>query len=102
LGLKRFGAAEFRGQGARVTMAVACAESLTNLLQPFFLLAVLPVMGAGVKIQARDLTGYVLVPFLALFVTIGLLVILVPVLGRWAMLAAVAVAATAAFSVNNQ
>ena len=73
------GAADIQGHVARVAMAVAYGESLTNLLQPFFLLAVLPVMGAGVKIQARDLMGYVLVPFVVLFVVIGLLVALVPV-----------------------
>jgi short-chain fatty acids transporter len=73
------GPVEIQGRVARLAMAVAYGESLTNLLQPFFLLAVLPVMGAGVKIQARDLMGYVLVPFAVLFVVIGLLVALVPV-----------------------
>jgi len=73
------GGEDFQGQIARVAMAVAYGESLTNLLQPFFLLTVLPVMGAGVKIQARDLMGYVLVPFAVLFVVIGLLVAFVPV-----------------------
>ena len=73
------GPAEIQGHVARVAMAVAYGESLTNLLQPFFLLSVLPVMGAGVKIQARDLMGYVLVPFVVLFVVIGLIVALVPV-----------------------
>ena len=63
---------------ARVAMAVAYGESLTNLLQPFFLLAVLPVMGAGLKIQARDLMGYIFLPFVALFVIIGLLLAMVP------------------------
>jgi len=73
------GPAEIQAQVARVAMAVAYGESLTNLLQPFFLLTVLPVMGAGVKIQARDLMGYVLVPFVVLFVVIGVLVAVVPV-----------------------
>jgi short-chain fatty acids transporter len=73
------GPADIQGHVARVAMAVAYGETLTNLLQPFFLLTVLPVMGAGVKIQARDLMGYVLVPFVVLFVVIGLLVALVPV-----------------------
>ena len=73
------GVAELEGRVARVAMAVAYGESLTNLLQPFFLLSVLPVMGAGVKIQARDLMGYVLVPFVVLFIVIGLLVAFVPV-----------------------
>jgi short-chain fatty acids transporter len=63
---------------ARVAMAVAYGESLTNLLQPFFLLTVLPVMGAGVRLQARDLMGYVFVPFLALFVLIGTAVAVMP------------------------
>ena len=66
--------AELNGQVARTALAVAYGESLTNLLQPFFLLIVLPVMGAGVRIQARDLMGYVFLPFVALFTVIGLLV----------------------------
>ena len=71
-------AAELNDQVARTAMAVAYGESLTNLLQPFFLLIVLPVMGAGVRIQARDLMGYVFLPFVALFTVIGLLVTFVP------------------------
>jgi short-chain fatty acids transporter len=63
---------------ARVAMAVAYGESLTNLLQPFFLLTVLPVMGAGVRIQARDIVGHYFLPFLLLFVTIGLVVAVFP------------------------
>jgi len=59
-------------------MAVAYGESLTNLLQPFFLLTVLPVMGAGIRIQARDIVGYFFVPFLLLFTIIGLLVAFLP------------------------
>ena len=39
---------------ARVSMAVAYGETSTNALQPFFLLVILPIMGLGVKIQARD------------------------------------------------
>lgn len=73
------GEAELSRYVSRLAMAVAYGESLTNLLQPFFLLAVLPVMGAGVKIQARDLMGYVLVPFMVLFIVIGLCVAFVPI-----------------------
>lgn len=72
------GTGEFARHVARVAMAVAYGETLTNLLQPFFLLTVLPVMGAGIRLQARDLMGYVFVPFLALFVIIGLLVSFFP------------------------
>ena len=59
-------------------MSVSYGETLTNLLQPFFLLTVLPVMGAGVRIQARDIMGYIFVPFLVLFTIIGLLVMFFP------------------------
>jgi short-chain fatty acids transporter len=69
---------EFNNHVARVAMAVAYGESLTNLLQPFFLLTVLPVMGVGIRLQARDLMGYVFVPFAALFLIIGLLVTFLP------------------------
>ena len=62
---------------AGIAMAVAYGESLTNLLQPFFLLTVLPVMGAGTRIQARDVLGYVFVPFVVLFVVIGGIVMVV-------------------------
>ena len=48
------------------------------MLQPFFLLIVLPVMGVGLKIQARDVVGFYFVPFLILFSIIGLLVAFFP------------------------
>jgi short-chain fatty acids transporter len=72
------GAGGLNRQVARVAMSVAYGETLTNLLQPFFLLIVLPVMGAGVRIQARDLMGYFFLPFVVLFTVIGLLVWFVP------------------------
>ena len=72
------GAAELNRHVGRVAMAVAYGESLTNLLQPFFLLTVLPVMGAGVRIQARDIVGYFLVPFLIFFAIGALLVTFLP------------------------
>ena len=62
-------AAEFDALVARVAMAVAYGESSTNLLQPFYLLIVLPVMGAGMNLQARDVMGYLILPFI---VTYGL------------------------------
>jgi len=52
---------------AKIAMAVAYGETSTNLLQPFFLLIVLPVMGAGVLIQARDVMGYLVLPFVAVY-----------------------------------
>ncbi|NIB43662.1 short-chain fatty acid transporter [Pseudomaricurvus alkylphenolicus] len=62
----------------RIAMSVAYGESSTNLLQPFFILTILPVMGAGVRIQARDVMGYLLIPFIYLTVAIALLVSLTP------------------------
>lgn len=52
---------------ARSAMAIAYGESLSNLLQPFFLLLVIPVMAKGIKIQARDVMGYLVIPFIAFF-----------------------------------
>jgi len=63
---------------ARIALAVAYGESLTNLIQPFFLLVILPVLGAGVRLQARDVMGYAFLPFLFFFTVDGLLVLLIP------------------------
>jgi len=72
------GAGELNRQVARIAMATAYGESLTNLLQPFYLLIILPIMGVGIRIQARDVVGYFFVPFLVLFTIIGLLVAVFP------------------------
>ncbi len=63
---------------ARVAMAAAYGETSTNLLQPFFLLVVLPIMGAGVRIQARDVMGYLVIPFIYIFLATALLVTYTP------------------------
>ena len=63
---------------ARASMSVAYGESLSNLLQPFFLLIVFPVMGKGIKIQARDVVGYLFIPFVVLFVLQALMVTYIP------------------------
>ncbi|MDT8439750.1 MAG: TIGR00366 family protein [Wenzhouxiangellaceae bacterium] len=63
---------------ARIAMATAFGETSTNLLQPFFLLTVLPVMGAGVRVEARDVMGYLVLPFAAVYLATALLVTLVP------------------------
>ena len=59
-------------------MAVAYGESLTNLLQPFYLLIILPIMGVGLRVQARDVVGFFFVPCLVLLTIIGLLVAFFP------------------------
>lgn len=64
---------------ARVAMAVAYGETSSNLLQPFFLLAILPVMGVGVRIQARDVMGYLVIPFLWVTTYTGIIVTWAPI-----------------------
>ena len=59
---------------SRIAMSVAYGETSTNLLQPFFLLIILPVMAAGVRIQARDVLGYLVIPFVYIAITTALLV----------------------------
>lgn len=64
---------------ARAALSVAYGESLTNYLQPFYLLIILPIMGIGIKIQARDVMGYLLIPFLVFFIAWAIMVIFVPI-----------------------
>jgi len=63
---------------ARAAMSVAYGESLSNLLQPFYLLIVFPVMGSGVKLQARDIIGFLVLPFLVFFMLQVALVLWMP------------------------
>jgi len=64
---------------ARIAMATAYGETSTNMLQPFFLLVILPVMGAGVNIQARDVMGYLAIPFVFATIIIATLVTWTPI-----------------------
>jgi len=59
---------QFQALIARVVLAAAYGESSTNLLQPFFMLVILPVMGVGVRIQARDVMGYLVIPFIVMYI----------------------------------
>lgn len=63
---------------SRASLAVAYGESLSNLLQPFYLLLVLPIMAAGIKVQARDVMGYLVLPFIIFFIIQSLLVLYCP------------------------
>lgn len=58
----------------RASMAIAYGESLSNLMQPFFLLLILPVLGKGIKLQARDVMGYLFIPFVFFFALQGWLI----------------------------
>ena len=64
---------------SRASLSVAYGESLSNMLQPFYLLLVLPIMAAGIKIQARDVMGYLVLPFIVVFIIQSLLVIWCPI-----------------------
>lgn len=72
-------AEEITAMISRASMSIAYGESLTNLLQPFYLLLVLPVMGVGIKIQAREVMGYLAIPFLIYFVIQAILVVWIPI-----------------------
>ena len=63
---------------ARIALSMAYGESLTNALQPFFLLLVIPIMGAGIKLQARDVMGYLVIPFILFFLIQSILVTWLP------------------------
>lgn len=52
---------------SRASMSIAYGESLSNMLQPFYLLLVMPIMGANVKLEARDVMGYLVIPFIFMF-----------------------------------
>lgn len=59
---------------SRAAMSIAYGESLTNLMQPFYLLLIIPIMAVGIKIQARDIMGYLVIPFFVLFIVQAALV----------------------------
>jgi short-chain fatty acids transporter len=63
---------------ARASLSIAYGESLSNVLQPFYLLLVFPIMGKGIKIQARDVMGYLVLPFIVFFIIQSILVTLMP------------------------
>ena len=60
---------------SRASLSVEYGESLSNMLQPFYLLIVMPIMGTGVKLQARDVMGYLVIPFFVFFIIQSLLVV---------------------------
>lgn len=63
---------------SRASLSVAYGESLSNMLQPFYLLIVMPVMGQGVKLQTRDIMGYLVIPFILFFIIQSALVVWMP------------------------
>ena len=63
---------------AKVAMAVGYGDSWTNMIQPFWTLTFLPIIGAGSRLQARDIMGYTFVALLWSFVIFGLGVTFLP------------------------
>jgi short-chain fatty acids transporter len=72
------GDTEITAMIARASMAIAYGESLSNLLQPFYLLLIFPVMTNGVRLQARDIMGYLVIPFLIFFIIQSVMVVWIP------------------------
>ena len=70
--------AEVSAMVSRASMAIAYGESTTNLLQPFYLLLVFPIMATNIKIQARDVMGYLVLPFIVFFVLQSIMVTYIP------------------------
>jgi short-chain fatty acids transporter len=64
---------------ARSSMAVAYGDAWTNMIQPFWTLAFLPIVAAGVKLQARDIMGYTFIAMLWSFFIYAIAVTWLPV-----------------------
>jgi len=64
---------------ARSSMAVAYGDAWTNMIQPFWTLAFLPVMAAGTKMQARDIMGYTFVSLIVSFFIYAICVTWLPI-----------------------
>lgn len=64
---------------AKASLSIAYGETATNLLQPFFFLIIAPVMCAGVKVSARDVMGYVFIPFAVIVICQCLMITFIPV-----------------------
>lgn len=79
LGPSLLNAAETIGAPVGKTIiAFAYGDALTNLINPFWTLAFLPVMGKLMNIRARDFMGYSVLTCLIFFVIISVVLLLVP------------------------
>ena len=63
---------------ARASLSIAYGESMSNMLQPFYLLLVMPIMAIGTKLQARDVMGYLFIPVILFLVVQSLMVLFIP------------------------
>ncbi len=64
---------------ARNAMAVAYGDAWTNMIQPFWTLAFMPIIAAGTKMQARDFMGYTFIVLLCTFFVFAICVTWLPV-----------------------
>ena len=62
-----------------ISMATAYGDSWTNMIQPFWTLAFFAIIGAGVRLQARDIMGYTFVALLWSGVVFALSVSFLPI-----------------------
>jgi short-chain fatty acids transporter len=72
-------AIEVNAMIAKASLSVAYGESLSNMMQPFFLLLVMPIMAAGTSLKARDIMGYLVLPVLVFFVVQVLMILVLPI-----------------------
>lgn len=70
--------AEVNNMISRASMSIAYGESMSNMLQPFYLLLVMPIMASGIKLQARDVMGYLLIPVIVFFIIQTFMIIWLP------------------------
>lgn len=79
LGPSLLKAAQVTGASVGKTIiAFAYGDALTNLINPFWTLAFLPVMGKLMNIRPRDFMGYAVLMCLIFFVIISVILLLVP------------------------
>ena len=64
---------------ARCSMATAYGDAWTNMIQPFWTLAFMPIIAAGTKMQARDIMGYTFVTLIFSFFVFAICVTWLPV-----------------------
>ncbi|HUF03160.1 MAG TPA: TIGR00366 family protein [Aridibacter sp.] len=64
---------------AKASMSIAYGETVTNLLQPFFFLTIVPVMCAGVKVAVRDVMGFLFIPLIVYVVVQCVMITVIPV-----------------------
>ena len=64
---------------AKAAMAEAYGDSCTNMIQPFWTLTFIPIVGAGLKLQARDFMGYTAISCLWSAIIFAICVTWIPV-----------------------